>query len=83
MKDVPQSKDNIFQNKAMSLLEKRRVMRFLMFAAGEFENSEELRDQGDVPFLAFLQNKFLLSDATARAITYALAYCYFANGETV
>jgi RAB protein geranylgeranyltransferase component A len=67
----------------MSLLEKRRVMRFLTFASGDFENCEELGGQGNLPFLDFLQKKFLLSDATARAITYALAYCYFANGEIV
>jgi RAB protein geranylgeranyltransferase component A len=83
VKDVPQSKDNIFQNKAMSLIEKRRVMRFLMFAGGGFENSEELQGQENAPFLDFLQEKFRLGEATARAITYALAYCYFANGEIV
>lgn len=83
VKDVPQSKDNIFQNKAMSLLEKRRLMRFLMFAGGDFEESEELQNQEHSPLLDFLQKKFLLSEATARAVTYALAYCYFANGEIV
>ncbi|OJA18371.1 hypothetical protein AZE42_00727 [Rhizopogon vesiculosus] len=83
VKDVPQSKDNIFQNKAMSLLEKRRLMRFLMFAGGDFESSEELQGLENSPFLDFLQKKFLLSEVTARAITYALAYCYFANEQTL
>jgi RAB protein geranylgeranyltransferase component A len=77
LKDVPQSKDDIFQSKAMSLLEKRRVTRFLMFAAGEFENSKELHGQEDLPLLDFLQRIFLLSEATARTITYALGYCSF------
>ncbi|KAG1729069.1 FAD/NAD-P-binding domain-containing protein [Suillus paluster] len=83
LKDVPQSKDDIFQNKAMSLLEKRRVTRFLMFAAGEFENREELHGQENSPLLDFLQKTFLLSGATARAIAYALGYCYFPSETTL
>ncbi|KAG2139765.1 FAD/NAD-P-binding domain-containing protein [Suillus clintonianus] len=83
LKDVPQSKDDIFQSKAMSLLEKRRVTRFLMFAGGEFENSKELHGQENSPLLDFLQKKFLLSEATARAITYALGYCYFVSETTL
>ncbi|KAG1724804.1 FAD/NAD(P)-binding domain-containing protein [Suillus lakei] len=83
LKDVPQSKDDIFQSKAMSLVEKRRVTRFLMFAAGEFENSKDLHGQENSPLLGFLQRKFLLSEATARAITYALGYCYFISETTL
>lgn len=83
LKDVPQSKDDIFQSKAMSLLEKRRVTRFLMFAAGEFENSKELHGQENSPLLDFLHRIFLLSEATACAITYALGYCYFISETTL
>ncbi|KAG1764633.1 FAD/NAD(P)-binding domain-containing protein [Suillus occidentalis] len=83
LKDVPQSKDDIFQSKAMSLLEKRRVTRFLMFAAGEFENSKELHGQENSPLLDFLHKTFLLSEATARAITYALGYCFFITETTL
>ncbi|KAG2069991.1 FAD/NAD(P)-binding domain-containing protein [Suillus decipiens] len=83
LKDVPQSKDDIFQSKSMSLLEKRRVTRFLMFAAGEFENSKELHGQENSPLLDFLHSIFLLSEATARAITYALGYCYFISETTL
>jgi RAB protein geranylgeranyltransferase component A len=83
LKDVPQSKDDIFQSKAMSLLEKRRVTRFLMFAAGEFENSQELHGQENSPLLDFLHKTFLLSEATARAITYALGYCFFITETTL
>ncbi|KAG1895929.1 FAD/NAD(P)-binding domain-containing protein [Suillus fuscotomentosus] len=83
LKDVPQSKDDIFQSKAMSLLEKRRVTRFLMFAAGDFENNKELHGQENSPLLDFLHRIFLLSEATARAITYALGYCYFIAEKTL
>ncbi|KAG1766509.1 FAD/NAD-P-binding domain-containing protein [Suillus placidus] len=83
LKNVPQSKDDIFQSKAMSLLEKRRVTRFLMFAAGEFENSKELHGQENSPLLDFLHRIFLLSEATARAITYALGYCCFISETTL
>lgn len=83
LKDVPQSKDDIFQSKAMSLLEKRRVTRFLIFAAGDFENSEELHGQENLPLLDFLRRIFVLSEATARAITYALGYCCFISETTL
>ncbi|KAG2130464.1 FAD/NAD-P-binding domain-containing protein [Suillus bovinus] len=83
LKDVPQSKDDIFQSKVMSLLEKRRVTRFLLFAAGKFENSKELHGQENLPLLDFLHRIFSLSEATARAVAYALGYCWFISETTL
>jgi hypothetical protein len=34
---VPGSKEDVFKDKSVSLVDKRRLMRFLMFVAGEYE----------------------------------------------
>ena len=40
---VPGSKEEVFKDKSISLVEKRRLMKFLLFAAGEFENDDILK----------------------------------------
>jgi RAB protein geranylgeranyltransferase component A len=40
---VPGSKEQVFKDKDISLMEKRRLMKFLMFAAGEFEDDVLLK----------------------------------------
>lgn len=39
---VPGSKEAVFKEKRFGLLEKRRLMKFLLFAAGDFETDEIL-----------------------------------------
>jgi len=75
VKQVPGSKEDIFKSKEISLVEKRRLMRFLTFAAGEFEDKKELEGKQGVPFLEFLQTTFSLNEEMASIITYALAFC--------
>ncbi|KAF8803723.1 FAD/NAD(P)-binding domain-containing protein [Phlegmacium glaucopus] len=75
VKQVPGSKGDIFKSKEISLVEKRRLMRFLTFAAGEFEDKTELEGKQGVPFLEFLQTTFSLNEEIASVITYALAFC--------
>ena len=81
VKQVPGSKEDIFKSKDISLVEKRRLMRFLTFAAGEFEDEKELEGKHDVPFLAFLQTTFSLNEEMASVITYALAFCASSTGK--
>lgn len=81
VKPVPGSKEDIFKSKDFSLVEKRRLMRFLMFAAAEFEEKKELEGQADSPFPEFLKNVFSLNDEMSNAIAYALAYCLSPTGE--
>lgn len=80
VQSVPGSKEDVFKSKALSLLEKRRLMRFLLFAAGEFEGKKELEGKERMPFLQFLREAFSLSDKPATAIAYALAFCITADG---
>lgn len=81
VKPVPGSKEDIFKDTSLSLLHKRRLMRFLMFAGGEFEDKPELQGNEDTPFPDFLKNKFSLDDAAIQAIAYALSFCVSASGE--
>ena len=81
VKQVPGSKEDIFKSKEISLVEKRRLMRFLTFAAGEFEDTKELEGKHGVPFLEFLQTTFSLSEEMASVITYALAFCTSPTGK--
>lgn len=80
-KPVPGNKEDIFKNKQLSLVHKRRLMRFLMFAGGEFEGKPELEGNEETPFPTFLKDKFSLDDDALKAITYALAFCVFDSGE--
>lgn len=55
-------------------------MRFLMFAAGDFEDKKELEGHTDTPFPHFLKSVFSLNDEMISAIAYALAYCLSPTG---
>ena len=81
VQSVPGSKEDVFKSKALSLLDKRRLMRFLMFAAGDFEGKKELEGKEQMPFVQYLQAAFSLKDQAASAIAYALAFCTSAEGQ--
>jgi RAB protein geranylgeranyltransferase component A len=83
VKGVPESKEHIFKSKAISLLEKRRLMRFLAFAAGDLDGRDEIHGKENVPLHEFLQNEFSLNNEAATAITFALAYCTSVSGACV
>jgi RAB protein geranylgeranyltransferase component A len=78
--NVPGSKEDIFKSKEISLIEKRRLMRFLTFAAGDFEGKPELEGKHDMPFVEFLTTVFTLSEQIASVLTYALAFCTSSHG---
>lgn len=42
---VPGSKEEIFKDKSVSLMDKRKLMKFFMFAAGEFEHNDIIRGE--------------------------------------
>lgn len=42
---VPGSKEQVFKDKDISLMEKRRLMKFLMFAVGEFEEDPTFKGE--------------------------------------
>ncbi|KAJ3983429.1 FAD/NAD-P-binding domain-containing protein [Lentinula detonsa] len=78
VKTVPGSKEDIFKDKTISLLDKRRLMRFLVFASGDedFEARTELEGaKADMPFVEFLKTTFSLDQEMAETIAYALSHC--------
>ncbi|KAK0469548.1 GDP dissociation inhibitor-domain-containing protein [Desarmillaria tabescens] len=83
VKGVPGSKEDVFKNKDISLVDKRRLMRFLMFASGEFEGKPELEGREEMAFGEFLKTAFMLNDETVAAILYALAFCFTAQDPTL
>ena len=74
LRNVPGSKEDVFKS-SLSLIEKRRLMRFLVFASGDFESSKEFQGQEQTPFPEFLRSKFSLNQEMVDAIVYALAFC--------
>lgn len=73
-KSVPGSKEDVFRNKDITLIQKRRLMRFLTFAVGDLEQSLELQGKHDLPFTEFLETVFSLNKELVDVITYALGY---------
>ncbi|EJD00808.1 FAD/NAD-binding domain-containing protein [Fomitiporia mediterranea MF3/22] len=82
-KSVPGSKEEIFKSKELSLMDKRRLMRFLTFASGDFEGSPELQGKESMPFFTFLEEVFSLGKQLASSLTYALALCKTASDPTL
>ncbi|KAK7436641.1 hypothetical protein VKT23_019048 [Stygiomarasmius scandens] len=80
---VPGNKEDIFKNKNISLVDKRRLMRFLMFASGDFEEAKELKGNETMSFIEFLKRSFSLNDEIASTITYALGHCLSASDTTL
>ncbi|KAA1465894.1 FAD/NAD(P)-binding domain-containing protein [Dentipellis sp. KUC8613] len=83
IKSVPGSKEDVFKSKEMSLINKRRLMRFLMFASGDFEDKPELQGNQDTPFIEYLRTVFSLDQQVSEAITYALAFCTLPTDPTL
>ena len=50
LRRVPGSKEEVFKDQSVSLMDKRKLMRFLMLAAGEYESSELIQGTPTCPF---------------------------------
>ncbi|KAI8890774.1 rab protein geranylgeranyltransferase component A [Backusella circina FSU 941] len=73
MEKVPSSKEDIFTNKAVSLIEKRKLMKFLTFSM-DYENAPEvLEGYENMTYSQFLQDKFKITGKLQQAIIYAIA----------
>ncbi|KAG0013742.1 hypothetical protein BGZ80_010884 [Entomortierella chlamydospora] len=71
---MPTSKEDVFVSKALSLKEKRLLMKFLQFAV-DYENQKEVwRDYKDAPFIQFAQRAYGLSDKVLTAVVYAIGF---------
>ncbi|KAH9059376.1 FAD/NAD-P-binding domain-containing protein [Lactarius vividus] len=82
LQNVPGSKEDVFKS-TLSLIEKRRLMRFLVFASGDFEGSKELQGHEQTAFPEFLTSQFSLAQEMVNAIAYALAFCSSTTDATL
>ncbi|KAF9074695.1 GDP dissociation inhibitor-domain-containing protein [Rhodocollybia butyracea] len=82
VKIVPGSKEDIFKDRSISLIDKRRLMRFLAFASGDFESQPELEGKAETPFVDFLKTTFTLKQEIAETIAYALGHCTLPSDHT-
>ncbi|GAA6059072.1 hypothetical protein JCM10212_002043 [Sporobolomyces blumeae] len=74
---VPASKADVFNDPTLSLIEKRRLTKLLLFAAGEdaFADDKVLAEHPEISFLDYLKQSFNLSGKIADSLAFALALC--------
>ncbi|KAI5474772.1 Rab escort protein [Pseudohyphozyma bogoriensis] len=80
---VPASKADVFNDDKLSLVEKRRLTKLLLFAAGNepLEESKVLAENLEATFINVLQKSFSISPSVAGSIAYALALCSSPDGR--
>lgn len=83
VQQVPGSKEDIFRARDISLIDKRKLMRFLQFASGDFENKPEFQGSEQTVFDTFLKDKFSLDVTSRQGILYTLAYCEHDKGKSI
>ncbi|WWC60275.1 uncharacterized protein I303_102843 [Kwoniella dejecticola CBS 10117] len=74
-KRVPGSKEEIFKDKSISLIDKRKLMKFLLFATGEFETDDLLKGKESQPLSQFLSESFSIPPSLSESIVYAISHC--------
>ncbi|OZJ02127.1 hypothetical protein BZG36_04735 [Bifiguratus adelaidae] len=70
---VPVSKEDVFQDKELRYVDKRRLMKFLTFAMEHEEQLDVLDGYQDKPYRELIEEKFSISTRLADAIVFALA----------
>ena len=73
LEKVPSSKEDVFTNKSVSLIEKRKLMKFLTFAMDYEETNLILEGTQDMTYTTFLAEKFKITGKLQDAIVYAIA----------
>ena len=81
VQNVPNAKEDVFNNKHISLVDKRRLMRFFTFVSGDFEDKPELHGKESASFIDFLTSTFMLERTIAETIVFALAFCSSLQGS--
>ncbi|BGP12989.1 hypothetical protein JCM10213_002080 [Rhodosporidiobolus nylandii] len=72
---VPASKADVFNDATLSLVEKRRLTKLLLFAAGQepLEEDKVLVAEPEISFVSYLKKAYNLSGPAADSLAYALA----------
>ncbi|GJN91866.1 hypothetical protein Rhopal_004891-T1 [Rhodotorula paludigena] len=82
---VPASKADVFNDATLSLVEKRRLTKLLLFAAGQdpLEEDKVLVADPNITFVDYLKKGFSLSGTAADSLAYALALCSSTNDPAI
>jgi Rab proteins geranylgeranyltransferase component A len=77
LRTVPASKEDVFKTTDLTLIEKRKLMKFLQFAAGDYQKDAIYTqdDAASLPFADFLQKHFKLGPDLIEAIMFGIALC--------
>ncbi|ORY05348.1 rab protein geranylgeranyltransferase component A [Basidiobolus meristosporus CBS 931.73] len=70
---VPCSKEDIFTSKNLSLIEKRKLMKYLTYAMDTSADPTIINEYQDQPFDKMLREKFLIKDNLLNAVMYSIA----------
>ncbi|KAI8981100.1 GDP dissociation inhibitor [Pilobolus umbonatus] len=70
---VPSSKEDVFTNKSVSLIDKRKIMKFLTFAMSYSKDDALLEGTEKMTYPSFLKEKFKIDGKLLKAIVYAIA----------
>lgn len=73
LEKVPSSKEDVFTNKSVSLIEKRKLMKFLTFAMDYEETNPIFENTDNMTYIKFLEEKFKITGKLQQAIVYAIA----------
>ena len=82
LRPVPGSKEDIFKSQDLTLVDKRKLMRFLVFASGDYEGSTQLEGKEEMPFSQFLSEVFTLDDRLATQLSTALSFSFSKAGTS-
>ncbi|CEP18908.1 hypothetical protein [Parasitella parasitica] len=75
LEKVPSSKEDVFTNKSVTLIEKRKLMKFLTYAMELNKECDDplMKDTENVTYCQFLQENFKITGKLQEAIVYAIA----------
>ncbi|KAI9019572.1 GDP dissociation inhibitor-domain-containing protein [Phycomyces nitens] len=73
LEKVPSSKEDVFTNKAISLIDKRKLMKFLTYAVHYEDDETLLQESKEMPYVQFLEKNFKITGKLQTAIVYAIA----------
>ncbi|KAI0244383.1 hypothetical protein L0F63_003488 [Massospora cicadina] len=76
LRKVPLSKEDVFVDQQLSLIDKRKLMKFLTFVSNyteQFEVWEDPEAKRHEPFSQFLKENFLLNDDAISSIVHCIA----------
>ncbi|KAI8337148.1 GDP dissociation inhibitor [Chlamydoabsidia padenii] len=70
---VPGSKEDIFVNKSISLVDKRKLMKFLKFTVDEEKDMELLKGYESMTYEQFLEDRFKITGKLQKAVIHAIS----------